>query len=1146
MNSKDLEKYFTPNNSVDGSPTKRFLPYQVHLPKSILHLNLFNKGLQNSPRYGDSSLLIESVESNKLKFYQAGWKDIDLEINFDPATEMLSAECSCQERSISKLRYSSCRHLYEAIEKLIDTFGVDFFTEDYLDNQKKLFLEQYGMSLSDDYSKIFDFELGVEGISVRSKFKNIHKDIGEDPLCISDIYRDKTAEAAANVPYAEKTNNEIGLGFCFVFASKKMRSFFAVKGKYNKLKTDFASSISLVDNFLNSKELFSLENDEEQKGIINALKINNLYINFQHENSIDDLRRIQHEFDKIKELIKSRNLYRYDSKKSLVRKHLLPISIGEDEPSLFFTITESEFLYTLKAKLAIGDKTLNLNSSKLQVNAAFIFFEDEVFPIKNVETGIFIEQFKEKAEQNFLKKDFPLFYRNVVLPLSQKFEVKTAIFKKNELFFEDKELEKHVYINDFEGESILFRLAVKYPTGLININSKELILCSQMEGDSEMQYTQRNQSFEDNFLEEFKSQHPLFKEQEAMFFLSPKELIADYWLIKASEQMESLGIRVFGANALKSFKFNVNKPSIRMGFKSDIDWFDLELEISFGDQKVGLKDLQKTFLQKNNYIELKDGTIGILPEEWMKKLSNYFKVGEIKKEGIKFSKYQFGVIDELLDEMEEKPAFLIEMMATKRRLQNISEIEEVEIPKGLKAKLRDYQKHGLNWLAFLDQHQLGGCLADDMGLGKTLQAIAFLQHLKLTKKPKSPSLIIAPTSLIFNWKNEIEKFCPSLKLLVFVGADRMAHKNNFAKYDLIISTYGSLLNDVELIKEIQLNYIILDESQSIKNPNSKRYKAVRLLKSYNRLALTGTPIENNTFDLFAQMNFLNPGLLGNMAHFKSVFSSAIDKQKDQDAAQLLSQTVSPFLLRRTKEQVAKELPAKTESIIYCEMPTEQRRVYESFKNKYRESLLNKIDENGVENAQMYILEGLMKLRQICNSTALLNDQEDYGNYSVKMDILLENIKEKTGKHKILVFSQFVKMLKIIKGKLDDENISYEYLDGQTNNRQDRVNNFQDNKDVRVFLISLKAGGVGLNLTEADYVFLVDPWWNPAVENQAIDRSHRIGQTQHVMAYRMICKDTIEEKIVSLQGKKKAVAASIIQVDEEKKTFDLQTVKDLFS
>lgn len=251
-------------------------------------------------------------------------------------------------------------------------------------------------------------------------------------------------------------------------------------------------------------------------------------------------------------------------------------------------------------------------------------------------------------------------------------------------------------------------------------------------------------------------------------------------------------------------------------------------------------------------------------------------------------------------------------------------------------------------------------------------------------------------------------------------------------------------------------------------------------------------------------------------------------------------------MRRTKEQVATELPEKIENIIYCEMEKEQRKVYDTFKNHYRDYLLNKIDENGVEKSQMYVLEGLMKLRQICNSPAIISDKEDYGSESIKLEMLMENIKEKTGNHKILVFSSFVKMLQLIKNKLEEEQITYEYLDGKTRDRQSRVENFQNESDVRVFLISTKAGGTGLNLTEADYVFIVDPWWNPAVENQAIDRCYRIGQKKQVMAYRMICKDTIEEKIVALQDKKKKIATSIISVDEDKKSFNTQEIKDLFA
>jgi SNF2 family DNA or RNA helicase len=356
-----------------------------------------------------------------------------------------------------------------------------------------------------------------------------------------------------------------------------------------------------------------------------------------------------------------------------------------------------------------------------------------------------------------------------------------------------------------------------------------------------------------------------------------------------------------------------------------------------------------------------------------------------------------------------------------------------------------------------------------------------------------------------------------------------------------------IINDIEHLNTIKFNYVVLDESQAIKNTDSLRYKAVMLLKAKNRLAMTGTPVENNTFDLYAQMNFTNPGLLGNVNHFKKNFSDLIDKKGDQEAATLLRKIVQPFLLRRTKDQVAKDLPNKTEDVIYCEMGSEQRKVYNAFRDNYRNLIGKKIDTEGLGKSSMIVLDALLKLRQICNSPALLNTKESYGNDSVKIEELVSHLTEKTGNHKVLVFSQFVEMLKLIEKELTKQNIPYEYLDGQTRKREEKVKRFQEEQSCRVFLISIKAGGVGLNLTQADYVYIVDPWWNPAVEAQAIDRTHRIGQTKKVFAYRMICKDTTEEKILQLQQKKKKVSEDVISADAAfYKQLEKEDILDLFS
>lgn len=1129
-----INKIATENKEV--APVPSLPTNQIWMPDGIITPYIISTCVKTTANFYEKHN-IESIERYCVDFEKFGWNGfVHYTLDFDPKTAVLTTICSCNKKKLA------CEHTKIGLDQLTKIFGNNYFHENFFQDYISKHLEQFGMTINDDYLNIFDYQLTTSGIKVTSKFKNIQQQITD----ISDDFSDDKFGVFSATGYQSTKEMPHGMGICFKFYKKKLEQISPVLAKYNKQRTDFASSFAPI-SFDNLNEmLLQIEEKDTIDILLKTLQISDILTRNLQEHG--HLKKAIQLFQELVPKFQELHLYRHDDRDTLTRKNLGLIEITQEPIALFFTLTENDLFFTLKAKIKIGDKNYNINASKISVNPVFIMFENLIYPMPNFEISHYINHYVKVPETNFLKKDAENMFAKVLLPLSKKFEIESPLFKKEKSKIEDEALEKQVYITDSDGEYVVFKLAIQYPNQLVSVFSNEFLNHKIEVGQkkTKVSYTERNESFEDNFKEEFVGLHHAFLEQDGVYYLSPEQLIENYWMLHATDRMTQMGIKVFGANNLKSFKFNVNKAVVRIGLKSDIDWFDLEIDISFGNQKAGLRELQKAFLKKSNYVALGDGTMGILPEEWIKKLANYFKVGEIKKNGIKLSNYQFGIIDELFDEIEKKPPFLLELLEKKKRLQNISEIATVEIPKGIKAKLRDYQHHGLNWLAFLDQNQLGGCLADDMGLGKTLQAITFLQYLKLKDAKCLPSLIIAPTSLIFNWRNEIEKFCPSLKLLTFVGPNRMELKDSFSKHDLVISTYGSLLNDIEMMRDFKFNYVILDESQAIKNPNSKRYKAVKLLNSYSRLVLTGTPIENNTFDLYAQMNFINPGLLGNMAHFKTEFSDAIDKEKNVEASQLLGQMIAPFLLRRTKEQVAKELPEKTESIIYCEMEKEQRKVYDSFKNKYRDYLMNKIDENGVENAQMYILEGLTKLRQICNSTAMINDEEDYGNHSVKLDLLIENIKEKTGNHKILVFSQFVKMLTLIKNRLDEDQISYEYLDGQTQNREDRVNNFQNNTKIRVFLISLKAGGTGLNLTEADYVFLVDPWWNPAVENQAIDRCYRIGQKQKVMAYRMICKDTIEEKIAALQGKKKAVAASIISVDDEKKSFDVNMVKSLFS
>ena len=627
-------------------------------------------------------------------------------------------------------------------------------------------------------------------------------------------------------------------------------------------------------------------------------------------------------------------------------------------------------------------------------------------------------------------------------------------------------------------------------------------------------------------------QHPDFEEQlqEMDFFYLHKDRFLDEdWFLDAFQAWKNEGITVLGFNELTNNRLNQHKARVSIQVTSGTDWFDTSMEIKYGKQKASLKQLHKAIRNKSKFIQLGDGTMGILPEEWMKKIEAFFQAGEPEEEVLKIPKSNFSQIDELFDDEMISQEVKDELAFYSRAFSSSTNLKEVPVPQELNATLRDYQRQGLNWLSFLDEHNFGACLADDMGLGKTIQIIAFILSQR-RKRPNTTNLIVVPTSLLFNWQDEIAKFAPSMRLFTHYGPNRPKTVHEFSRYEVILTTYGMVLSDIQFLKTFRFNYIFLDESQTIKNPESQRYKAVRLLQSRNKAVLTGTPIENNTFDIYGQLSFACPGLLGSKQFFKAIYSMPIDKFEDRKKSSQLQKRIQPFILRRTKKQVATELPDKTEMVIYCEMGDEQRKVYDAYEKELREYILGKTQDD-LTRSSMHVLTGLTKLRQICNSPALLKDEEFKGNHSAKIEVLVEQIENKSSQHKILVFSQFVSMLELIKKELEAKNISYEYLTGQTKDRAAKVNEFQNNENVRVFLISLKAGGMGLNLTEADYVYLVDPWWNPAVENQAIDRSYRIGQTKNVIAVRLICPNTIEEKVVKLQESKTKLVGELLKSDE---------------
>jgi SNF2 family DNA or RNA helicase len=436
-------------------------------------------------------------------------------------------------------------------------------------------------------------------------------------------------------------------------------------------------------------------------------------------------------------------------------------------------------------------------------------------------------------------------------------------------------------------------------------------------------------------------------------------------------------------------------------------------------------------------------------------------------------------------------------------------------------------------MILLNQLGAGACLADDMGLGKTLQTICFLNYRKI-KNPTKKHLIICPASLIYNWKMEIEKFAPEMTVSVYHSANRNFEEIGKLNPDVIITSYGTARVDIELINEIGWNTIVLDESHNIKNPQAQVTKAISTLMAEMRIILSGTPIMNQTFDLYPQLSFILPSLFGSKEFFAKEYANPIDKDRDKEKIEMLKRITNPFILRRTKEQVAKDLPQKTESIIWCEMGSEQRKIYTEVKQNIKKSLFLDIQSQGLAKSKLSVLAGIQKLRQICSSPALLTDFENKTSESIKIEILIDEIKGNLKQNKVIVFSQFLNALDIIKDKLTDHQIAFYSIDGSTPNakRQEQINQFQDKENpVRVFLLSLKAGNAGITLTEANYVFLIDPWWNRQVEQQAIDRVYRIGQDKNVFAYRMICKDTIEEKIIKLQQSKMSLSEELISEDD---------------
>ncbi len=557
------------------------------------------------------------------------------------------------------------------------------------------------------------------------------------------------------------------------------------------------------------------------------------------------------------------------------------------------------------------------------------------------------------------------------------------------------------------------------------------------------------------------------------------------------------------------------------------DWFDLNADCDFGGHIISLPTLLQALKKGEKWISLGDGTHAMLPDEWLEKVAKLTEFGELQGDAVRFQRNQGLLLDMLIAEQESITVDR-DFTAWCKQIRTFKGIKPAKQPKGFQGTLRVYQREGLGWFQFLQEFGFGGCLADDMGLGKTIQILALLEARRTRKlqaqEPRKPSIAIVPKSLVFNWIEEGTRFTPSLKIVDYTGSDREVELRRISESDLVVTTYHTFRRDVEQLTTFEFDYAILDEAQAIKNPQSQASKAVRLIKANHRLAMTGTPIENHLGDLWSLFNFLNPGMLG------SSTASSFTLDDDSERIEALSKALRPFILRRTKEQVLTELPSKTEQTLYCELAPKQRKLYAELRDHYRNSLAQKVEQVGIQRAKIHVLEALLRLRQAACDPRLIDPHQKL--VGSKIELLMEQLAEVLQeKHKVLVFSQFTSLLGLVRKEIESRGWSCEYLDGQTKKRDACVKRFQEDPDCRIFLISLKAGGLGLNLTAAEYVFILDPWWNPAAEAQAIDRAHRMGQTKPVMAYRMIARGTVEEKIVQLQDSKRELADAIVSANE---------------
>ncbi|MGG5207474.1 DEAD/DEAH box helicase [Chryseobacterium sp. MIQD13] len=1010
-----------------------------------------------------------------------------------------------------------CEHQTEIIHGILEEKNFRTFFDPFL--RKKLFIakaKSYGLENESDLDTYFELKY-IEGkIEVRPKIK-------EMLLIDEDIFKQYL------IPQRSSTINELALqdtGKRKILVIGRHRYYSHLNFSLMEAETTQTGKVKNPVTSVDAMQLiWKAEEPQHIKFYTAVSAFQNNYNEDYNAAELEALKLIVRNPLGLETYYHDRELSETVSSKSLV-----PVQLEVLQAEIQLSVFKKEPFYEVTGELEFNDISIPFKNVMIR-NEYFVYSRNTFSFVDDPDMLRVIKFFKANNEILLVHASkYEAFMQNILSSLEERIHINYSYIQPAtavQLEEKDHKNERIIYLRQ-QGNYVALTPVMKYGQIEVAVYSRKQLFDTDQNGN--VFKIDRSDAEEARFTSLIMKQHPDFEEQMDgydYFYLHKDKFLDQDWFLHAFDVWRNEGIVILGFNELKNTKLNSHKAKVNIQITSGLDWFNAKLKVSFGQKDVALKQLHRAIRNRSKFVQLDDGTLGVLPEEWINRMNEFFRIGEIDAEDLKIPKINFTEVSSLFEKDIVSTEVQEELSSYSLQFSSVKNIPQISIPSGLNAVLRDYQHDGLNWLTFLDSFSFGGCLADDMGLGKTLQVIAFILSQR-EKRGHVTNLVVLPTSLLFNWQEEINKFAPSIKVMTHYGPDRLKTSEHFSEYEMILTSYGMLLSDIRFLKNFRFNCIFLDESQTIKNPNSERYKAARLLNSRNRFVLTGTPIENNTFDLYSQLSFACPGLLGSKQYFKDIYAVPIDKFEYGKRAQELQEKIRPFILRRTKKQVAKELPEKTEMVIYCEMDVEQRKIYDAYEKELREFIAANDDDDLNKNS-MHVLTGLTRLRQICNSPVLL--KEGYsGDHAVKIEILMEQIQSKSKGHKILVFSQFVEMLDLLKAKLELKDIPFEYLTGQTKSRGKAVNNFQENEDIRVFLISLKAGGVGLNLTEADYIYLVDPWWNPAAENQAIDRSYRIGQTKNVIAVRLICSNTVEEKILSLQKRKNELAQNLLQTD----------------